>query len=55
MSHLTLQKLASSGLGLLTTGGGGSSSGGSAGAGQMLTSLQLHGQLDVDDMVLGIR
>jgi len=41
---------ASSGLGLLTLSGSGS--GGMAG--QLLTSLQLHGQLDVDDMVLGI-
>jgi len=44
--QMTLQKLASSGIGLLSQS--------SSGAAQLLTNLQLHGQLDVDDMVLGI-
>ncbi len=44
------QRLGSSGLGLLTLSG----SGHGGVAGQLLTNLQLHGQLDLDDMVLGI-
>ena len=44
-----LQRFASSGLGLLTAGASSAN-----GAVQLLTGLQLDGQLDMDDMVLGI-